>query len=237
MRSPRVVAVLLAISVLAPGVSAQIPSNAPPQIITGGTGEARVSPDRATVMIGVQSKAASAAAAGAENARRQRAVIDTMRALGATSDQISTMNYSVSPEMQYAPNQSPRVTGYTVSNTVTVDVRRIDDVAKFIDAALAKGANEIAGLTFFSSKADSARRAAMAIAVAKARADAEVLASAAGGSLGPLLELSSEVPAIRPMNQFMAAAAPAARIATPIEPGQQTVSVSITARWTFVPGR
>ena len=85
----------------------------------------------------------------------------------------------------------PKVTGYTVTNTVRADVRRIDDVGKLIDAALAKGANEISSLQFYSSKADSARRAALAAAVADARADAEVLARAAGGTLGALVELST----------------------------------------------
>src|SRR6185312_7080309 len=99
----------------------------------------------------------------------------------------------VQPEMQYSPNGTtpPRVTGYIVTNTVRADVRRLDDVAKLIDASLAKGANEISSLQFYSSKADSVRRAALAIAVADARADAVALAQAAGASLGPLLEMST----------------------------------------------
>jgi uncharacterized protein len=68
-----------------------------PQIVTVGTGEARVTPDRATILIGLRSRAGTAAQAGADNARRQRAVLDTLRALGLQSDQLSTMNYAVSP--------------------------------------------------------------------------------------------------------------------------------------------
>src|ERR671933_364918 len=58
-------------------------------IITTGQGEARVTPDRAVVFIGVESRAATAAQASADNARKQRAVIDTLRALGLASDQIA----------------------------------------------------------------------------------------------------------------------------------------------------
>ena len=205
----------------------------PPRIVVTGTGEARVTPDRATILIGVQSRATTAAAAASDNARRQRAVTDTLRAIGVQSDQISTMNYNVSPEMQYPPNGQPKLTGYTVTNTVRVDVRKLDDIGRFIDASLAKGANNIAGLQFFSSKADSVRRAALATAITNARADAEAMARAAGGSLGQLLELSTEA-APRPIFEApmarMAAAGPAP---TQIDPGVQTVTVTVAAQWAF----
>jgi uncharacterized protein YggE len=206
----------------------------PAQIVTTGNGEVRLAPDRATIFVGVQSRATTAAAASSDNARRQRAILDTLKVLGLGSDQLSTMNYNVAPDIQYSPNNPPRVTGYTVTNTVRADVKRLDDVAKIIDAALAKGANEISGLQFYSSKADSARRAAMELAVANARADAETLAKAAGGSLGPLLELSTSF-SVRPMQEVFGAAPMAARAApTPIEPGQQSVTASVSARWIFI---
>src|SRR6185503_19010420 len=118
--------------------SSQVTVPSGPIVVTTGTGETRVTPDRATIMVGVQSRAATAAAAGSDNARRQRAILDTLRALGLTSEQLSTVNYNVSPEMQYSPNGGtpPKVVGYTVSNTVRAEVRRLDDVGKVIDAAL-----------------------------------------------------------------------------------------------------
>ena len=232
----RSAAIAAATATLAFGQSA---SSAPPtpQIVTTGTGEVQLSPDRATVMLGVQSRATTVAQATADNSRRQRAIIDTLRALGLGSDQIATVNFSVSPEMQYLPNQSPKVTGYVVTNTVRASLRRIEDVGRTIDAALAKGANEVSGIEFTSSRADSARRAAISDAVAHARADAEVMARAAGGSLGQLLELVSGVEPIRPFEATMARARVAAAAPTPIEPGQLTVSATVTARWAFVPSR
>ena len=211
-------------------------ANQPPQIISSGVGEARVVPDRATIFIGVQSRATTAAAAGVDNARRQRAILDTLRALGLGSDQLATINYNVTPEMQYNPNGgAPKVTGYVVTNTVRAELRRIDDVGRVIDAALAKGANDISSLQFTSSRADSVRRAALAEAVVNARADAEALARAAGGSLGPLLEVSTTSVPIRPMMEMAVAKAGVAGPRTPVEPGEQVVNASVTARWAFVP--
>jgi len=77
---------------------------------------------------------------------------------------------------------------------------------------------------------------ALAVAVANARADAEALARAAGGSLGALIEMTTGEPQVRPVEMAMARVAAAAP-RTPIEAGQQTVEATVTARWLFVPGR
>ena len=138
--------------------------------------------------------------------------------------------------MVYANGQAPRVTGYTVNNEIRAEVPAIGRVGTVIDAALAKGANQINRLEMESSQADSARRVAMANAVTAARADAESMARAAGGHLGPLLAIQSSMSSMpRPM--FAAVAGGIARDAapTPIEAGEQTVSATVNARWTFVP--
>ena len=219
-------------------VAAQVATPMPPQIVTSGEGEARVTPDRATISIGVQSRAPTAAAAGADNSRRQRAILDTLRSLGLASEDLSTNNYNVSPEMQYTPNGAapPKVIAYTVTNTVRAEVRKLDDIGRLIDAALAKGANEISSLQFRSTKADSGRRAALGAAVLNAKADAEALARAAGGTLGSLIEVSST--SVAPPRMFdVAMRTASAKAPTPIEPGEQTISASVTVRWVFVPGR
>ena len=233
----RIVRLLCALAALAPTLPAQttVPST-PPQIVTTGSGEAQVSPDRATVYVAVQTRATTAAAAASDNARRLSAVLDTLRAIGISGDAVSTQNFSVQPEMRSGPNETPRVIAYVVNNTVRASLRRVEDVGRVIDASLAKGANQIAGLDFYSSKADSVRRVALALAVANARSDADALARAAGGSLGSLLELSSNGPYVRPMQRALAGGM-VASMSTPIEPGQQTVQASVSARWAFVAGR
>jgi uncharacterized protein YggE len=240
---------LLTLSLLAAGpLSAQDtvamrPALLPPSITTAARGEARITPDRAMISIGVHTRAATAAQAGAENARKQKAVIDALRAKGISPEQISTTDYNIYPQHAYNPqregDEAPRIIGYNVTNTVRVDVRKIDQVGSLIDVSLAAGANQVSSLEFYSSNVDDARRSALAAAVARARGDAEAMARAAGGSLGRLLELSSvEWNDPRPMmargfNVMQdAKAAP-----TPIEPGQQTLSVSVSARWMFSPAR
>jgi hypothetical protein len=223
------------------GLGAQEPPRqGPPQIVTTGVGEVRVSPDRATVSIGVQSRAATAAAAATENSRKQRAIIDAIRAKGIPAEQIATSQFNVIPETRYDREGQavPRTLSYLVSNIVTVELRRMDQVGPVIDAALGAGANQIHSLNFGLANADSARRSALASAVSVARADAEAMARAAGGSLGPLIELSSAAyftPPPRPMD--MRASVAMGEVANvPTEPGQEVVRATVTARWQFVQG-
>ena len=172
------------------------PVPAPPPFPVGisvsATGEEEIVPDRARLSIGVQTQASTAADASTRNARIQRAVLDTLRALGVAADQLTTSGYNVYPEQVYdEPTRRSRITGYNVQNTIVVELRRIDQVGPALDAALAKGANNVSSLQFYSSQAEGARRRAMAKAVAKragrrrrAGAGRRRLARRAAGAVG-----------------------------------------------------
>ena len=87
-----------------PSPAVQVQGGPVPQVVTNGQGEAKVVPDRARLEVSVQTRAATAAAAGSENARKQQAVLDALRKLGFSSDQLSTVNYNLYPEMRYDQN-------------------------------------------------------------------------------------------------------------------------------------
>ncbi|HKV50900.1 MAG TPA: SIMPL domain-containing protein [Gemmatimonadaceae bacterium] len=206
-----------------------------PTITASGHGEARVTPDRATLSIGVETKGATAAQASAENARKQRAVVAGIKALGVSDAQISTVDFSVYPEQRVPtdkPDEIPRIVGYTVTNTVRIDVQRLDQVGPLIDAALGKGANAINSLSFFSSDEDEARRSALMAAVQRARGDAEAMAKGAGGRLGDIIDVTSQT-GTGPVQPFAARMSLQAA-STPINPGTQTVSADVVASWQFI---
>ena len=210
-----------------------------PQIAVTGRGEIKVSPDRATIQISVQTRAATAAAAAAENATKQQSVLSALRALGFTNDQLSTVNYNVYPEQRYDQGKEPVIVGYNVTNTVLVDVRKLSQVGPAIDAALSHGANMITSLQFYASNTETARRTAIGTAIEKARADADAAAHAAGGSLGSLLEINIGAYNAPPPRPLMMAriAGGVAQHATPIQPGEETLSVEVSTRWRFNPAR
>jgi uncharacterized protein YggE len=205
-----------------------------PQIAVASRGEVKVNPDRANIQISVQTRAETAAAAASENARKQKAVIDGLRALGIDAKDISTAGYNVYPEQRYEPNKEPVIVGYNVTNTLSVDLKSINMVGPAIDAALAKGANMINSLQFFASNTDAARQEAIAIAVKKARSDADAAARAAGGSITGLLEINVGAyypPPPRPLEMKVRGAV--ASSDTPISAGDLTISVDVSSRWAF----
>jgi uncharacterized protein YggE len=205
-----------------------------PQISIATHEEVRVTPDRATIQISVQTKAPTAAAAANENASKQAAVIKSLRTLGLEDDQISTINYNIYPEQQYEPNKEPIVVGYNVTNTLSVEVRKLSQIGSIIDATVSKGANMVTSLQFFASNTEEARRTAISSAVQKARLDAQAAARAASGTIGELLEIiigPYSAPPPRPMMRVTTAMADQAQ--TPINPGEQTLSVDINTRWQF----
>lgn len=220
-----------------PLIAQQQAINAPiPQIAVSSRAEVKVNPDRANIQISVQTRAETAAAAAAENARKQKAVIDGLRALGIDAKDISTAGYNVYPEQRYEPNKEPVVVGYNVTNTLSVELKTISMVGQAIDVALAKGANMISSLQFYASNTEAARQEAIAMAVRKARADADAAAKAAGGSITGMLEISvgsTYAPIPRPMDLRVKGGIAAQAVETPISAGDQIVAVDVSTRWLF----
>jgi uncharacterized protein YggE len=193
-------------------------------------------PDRARLEFAVETRASTATAAAAENSRRQRAVLDTLQRMGVASEQLQTAMLQVTPEMVYpGQGQPPKVSGYVSRNSVRVEVLKLDQTGALVDAALAKGANNVMGLQFYSSKAAEGRREALARAVSAARLDAEAMARAAGYQLGSVIEISSGFQSENPvfMGADMVSGVKLARSIdpTPVNPGELKVTEAVTVRW------
>ena len=95
----------------------------------------------------------------------------------------------------------------------------------------------ITSLQFYASNTETARRSAIAIAIEKARADAEAAARAAHGSLGTLLGIDIGAYSPPPPRPMMMMAKGVAQSDTPINPGEETLSVEVSTRWRFIPGQ
>ena len=231
---PSLLAAALLVSASA-SASAQQAGSSEPDIETVGTGTRRIAPDRAAVHVTIQTRARSAAAAAAANATAVQAVIDTLRRAGLDSA-ASTAMYRVGPDYDRRPvsGEPPQVIGYVAHSTLRVRPPRIDLVGRVIDASFAKGATGVEGVFFESSRAEDARREALADAAGAARRDAEALARALGGSLGPLLSTSTVG-----RNGYDGINVSAGEVeqvpGTQIMPGQLVVSARVTTRWRFIP--
>src|SRR4029453_17359986 len=101
------------------------------------------------------------------------------------------------PHQDHSDNRTPKITGYQVSNNVTVTRNDPSEVGKLLQAAIDAGANSMSGIDFSASDPARGRDTALQAAFAEARAKAEVLARAAGRTVGRALTIA-EGPIVRP---------------------------------------
>jgi len=188
-------------------------------VTASGVGTATAVPNEAQMSFGVESRAATAKAAVAANADAMRTVINALRQ--ARAREIATQWVSVYP----VSRDDGGIDGYTASNSVSA-VSDVGEAGSLIDAAVEAGANSISGPGLSSSSSEELYRQALAKAVSEARERAQVLAKAAGRSVGEITAIV-EGSAATPLPYAERAALDASM---PIVPGEQetTATVSVT---------
>lgn len=212
----------------------QTPRESPPPdtVTVTGTGTATLAPDRVTFTVGVDTMAPSVRAAVDENNTRIAAVLAALKKEGALDKEIRTANISISPQMDYLQGRAPRVAGYQVSNRVTVTRSDLANVGRFLQAAIDAGANQMMGVSFLVSDPARGREPGLQAAFADARAKAEVLARAAGRSIGraiSILESGASMPPPRPlavMRGVVGGAVQASEV--PVEPGMEEIRFNLS---------
>jgi uncharacterized protein len=209
-------------------------SSARPEIVTSGVGTVTLKPDGATVVLGVVTRAATAAQVGADNARQMQSLLATLRRMRVADSSIVTSGFVVYSERD--PSRGNVIpAAHVARNQVRVRVTDVNGVGTIVDSALANGATEVGSLTFTSSRQQAARQEAIALAVAAARTDAVTAVGASGGSAPTLVELSF-LP-----DQALAFASQAAAVAevpsqySRLLPRDVVVTVSVRARYSFRP--
>jgi hypothetical protein len=211
-----------------PAIGADV--STPRTLSVSGSGEVKAAPDAAQLSTGVVTQAPNAAAALSANARAMNAVFDTLKRAGITDKNIQTSGISLSPQYANKAGQAAHITGYQVTNTVTVMVDTLDKVGPTLDALVAAGSNQIDGPNFLIADPKPLLAKARAEAVKDATAKAQAYAEAAGVTLGPILSISeggTEAP--RPMGRMMMSMAKAPD--TPIAAGEESVSADVSIAW------
>ena len=199
-----------------------------PTISVSGEGVVEVTPDRATISLGVVTRDKNAAKVQNDNAKIATDIINSVAALGIDKKNIRTGNYSF--HQCYRQDNSRRVPeGYEANNTVTVIVDDLNLVGKVIDSALASGANNVDSLEFGIKNKTTLQNEAIRLAVRDARAKAEVVAAELGKKIIGVLNVSVNsgyISAPR-ANKFAMAEMAMDSAATPIESGTLTCSASV----------
>ena len=216
--------------VLALGAQAQAP--APPQVSAAGVGELRLPPERATLVLVVETADNDAAVAGEDNARHVARLRRGLEKYGLSPEAVQNVGYSLRDERR--ADERKEGPWFVARNSLRVELADVNAVGKVIDAALAAGANEVASVAFHVADEAGAKHKALALAVEQARALAETMAAAAGGGLGDLIEVSYANGGPRP---YMEMAMARGAAATDVSRSEIVVTERVLARWRFVPGK
>jgi uncharacterized protein len=198
-----------------------------------GEGSVGAAPDFARVTLGVTTAGKTAGEAMEANAKAANALLSLIKSEGVAPADIQTSEVSISPMFsQPSPGETtaPTITGYSVSNTVSVTLRDIPRLGALLDKAVTAGANSIYGIGFGHNNLSGLLDKARPLAVADARRKAEIFASAGGTRIGRLMVLTEE-PSRQPPIAFSRAYAASAPAPTPIEAGEDRLTVTVTARF------
>lgn len=204
---------------------------APRTISVNGNGKSILTPDVASINVGVRTENVDVATALNENTALAKSVADSLKAFGVDMNDIQTTNFAIYPYQTYGPMGEMLELKYTVDNTVMITVRDLTKMGDILTSVVTKGANNIYGITFDVADRTSALSEARLAAIGNARTQAEALAEAAGVKLGKVISIniSSSAPPVPMYNYYggMGGGGGMEGAPAPISSGQLTVSVDV----------
>ena len=193
-----------------------------------GTGSAFGSPDIAILSLGVVAEEKTVDKAQDSAASAMQQVIDSLETNGVAESDIQTSQFNIRPVYDYNDSQRT-LRGYEVSNIVTVKVRAMDDTGQIIDDVVTAGGKwtQINSIRFDIDDPKDLKEQAREAAMTDARARAETLAELGGVTLGKPVSISESM-GNGPIYRYESGLTASADAATPIEPGELEITVTVS---------
>lgn len=172
-----------------------------------------------------------------ENTRKTNEAIAFLKEQGIDAKDIKTENYSISPRyttFRYLEESGktlpPEISGYIVTQTVSVKVRDLAKAGELVGGVVEHGANFVGQLFFAVDDPSALENQARAKAIASAKAKAEILAAEGGFKLGKLLNITES--GFMPYSTDFGRGGIQAEAAVPtIEAGSQEITASVTMQY------
>ena len=157
----------------------QIPGvSTPPVLLVTGNSQVFVTPDQATVRLGIVRQSANAQTAQEQANVVAQEILNTIAKVGVPPSQIQTTRLVLTPV--YAPRSpdsrdAPRIVAYNATNSVSVRLENLSVIGPVIDAGLKAGANQLEGVQFGLRNDLPSRQQALKQAVEEARSKAQTI--------------------------------------------------------------
>ncbi len=210
-----------------------------PTISINGTGSVSVAPDMAILTFGVIHEADTARQALDANNKAMASIIAAMKDNEIEDKDLQTSNFNIQPRYVYPKRKSngeqprPRITGYKVSNTISVRVRDIKNVGAILDLSVTLGVNSGGNIQFTNADTSKVLKEARIKAVKNAIEKAQTLANAANVKLGAILNISENSHRPRPIAIAAQSRSLAADVenSVPISGGENSYRVDVQMSW------
>ena len=175
-------------------------STSPYTITVSGEGTATAVPDTATVSFGATATAADVATAQTKITGIINNALASVKSAGITDKDITTDSFNVSPHYNQTvcppggmcPVMAPSVSGYDVSEDVTVKIHDTSKVATVLDGLAKANVSNVSGPQFIVGDTQVVEAEARGKAIAQAQADAQKLAAQLGVKLGKMSYFSDD---------------------------------------------
>lgn len=156
------------------------------------TGEAKafVEPDRAQVVIGVETDGKTVSDAKKKNDERVSELMKALEDIGIKDADIQTSNLNIHPIYDYKSDDR-RLIKYTMRNEVRITVKDLDNVEPVVNRGLSNAGNLLSELTFYREDSDKIEDSLRIEAAKDAKLKAAALAEALGVSVGKPVSISA----------------------------------------------
>ena len=200
------------------------------QVTVVGSGEVQGRPDTLNAQVSIEATAPDVTAAMNQTSDRMQAVINALVNSGIDRNDIATTNVTLQP--QYGGGDTPSIIAYQASNSIDVKIRNLNTASQTLGLIGTTGgdATRINSVSYAIDDDSQLVKDARTRAFDDAKDRAEQYAQLAGLTLGDVISISESAGATPP-SPPPTPMPRAAMEAVPLEPGQQTVSFSVTAIW------
>lgn len=195
-------------------------------------GEVYVTPDVAMLNLGIEAEGKTVGEAQAQAAGAMEAVMAALSQAGVADRDIQTSRYSIEAVRKWDKDTEDYIlTGYRVTNIVTVKIRKLDQTGQVIDDVTRAGGDltRVDSIGFMVEDPVPYQEQAREEAVDRALAKAGQLTDFSGVTLGDLLYMTESSGYVVPIYRGdVAPSAPGGGAITPVSPGQQKITVTVT---------
>jgi hypothetical protein len=213
--------------------AAPTPGVNPRQVTVLGSGQVQGVPDTLTADVGIEFTAPDVTTAMNQTNDRQLAVINALVGAGLDRKDISTTEVTLQPQYRNPePNGTATITGYRAGNAIQIKIHPTDAASRMLALIVNTGgdATRISSVSYSIADDSQLVKDARARAFNDAKNRADQYAQLSGLRLSKVLSIS-EATGGTPAGGGPPAPPRSMPTAVPLEPGQQTVSFSVTAVW------